>query len=230
MNRFEALNILGLEEGASEQDVRLAYYGLEKAVESCDFGDSEQLATASENMLLRAGRARDFLLSDRHQTAARKSRSAPAAKSSKKLQVSAEQQKTVLLRGFEKLRNLFLSFLENDRTKVRYSLVVIALVIVACFIVIRFLRAAPRYVAVGILAAFAVTASVILTTSQLRVRKTRGFLAGLEERIELLKRELGLVEEPEPDAADVATATGTRALEEGGGEGTSGEPDDGARH
>ena len=51
MNRFEALHTLGLEEGASDEDITMALYGLEKAVGEFDFSDIPALQTAIDNML-----------------------------------------------------------------------------------------------------------------------------------------------------------------------------------
>ena len=65
MNRYEALNALGLEEGASEQDVRLAYYGLKKAAQTQDFSDKKQLEERIEEQLMRATECRDYLLAPR---------------------------------------------------------------------------------------------------------------------------------------------------------------------
>ena len=64
MNRFEALNVLGLEEGASQQDVRLVYYGVRKAVETQDFTTNDRILMSVTAMRERVKEAHDFLIAN----------------------------------------------------------------------------------------------------------------------------------------------------------------------
>ena len=172
MNRFEALHALGLEENASEEDVRLAYYGLEKAVGAFDFSDSERIDQRVKGMVEHAKESRNFLLSVRNQTVARKVRSF-ASKQRGKLSVTPVEEKTARLHGLEQLRGVIVSYHSEERSKRRGSIIALLACIVVGFIGIRYLRGGPRVVAFSIIGAIAVAGSTILTASHLQVRKAR---------------------------------------------------------
>ena len=139
MNRFEALHALGLEENASEEDVRLAYYGLEKAVGAFDFSDSERIDQRVKGMVEHAKESRNFLLSVRNQTVARKVRSF-ATKQRGKLSVTPVEEKTARLHGLEQLRGVIVSYHSEERSKRRGSIIALLACIVVGFIGIRYLR------------------------------------------------------------------------------------------
>lgn len=204
MNRFEALHALGLEENASEEDVRLAYYGLEKAVGAFDFSDSERIDQRVKGMVEHAKESRNFLLSVRNQTVARKVRSF-AAKQRGKLSVTPVEEKTARLHGLEQLRGVIVSYHSEERSKRRGSIIALLACIVVGFIGIRYLRGGPRVVAFSIIGAIAVAGSTILTASHLQVRKARAHVLELDDAIAGLRRELGL-EPPEEDGYDAAEA------------------------
>lgn len=204
MNRFEALHTLGLEENASEEDVRLAYYGLEKAVRAFDFSDAERIAARVEGLLEHAKEARRFLLSARNQTVARKVRSY-AAKQRGKLTVTPVQEKTARLHGLEQLRGLVVAYHGEERGKRRTSIFVLVVCIIVSFVALRYLRAMPRVVAFTVLGAVAIGGSTVLTQSHLQVRKARAHVLEIDDAIAALRRELGL-EPAEEDGYDAAEA------------------------
>ncbi len=229
MNRFEALHALGLEENASEEDVRLAYYGLEKAVGAFDFSDSERIDQRVKGMVEHAKESRNFLLSVRNQTVARKVRSF-AAKQRGKLSVTPVEEKTARLHGLEQLRGVIVSYHSEERSKRRGSIIALLACIVVGFIGIRYLRGGPRVVAFSIIGAIAVAGSTILTASHLQVRKARAHVLELDDAIAGLRRELGL-EPPEEDGYDAAEAqrrakAAARGLTAGGAGGGPNDPGD----
>lgn len=229
MNRFEALHALGLEENASEEDVRLAYYGLEKAVGAFDFSDSERIDQRVKGMVEHAKESRNFLLSVRNQTVARKVRSF-AAKQRGKLSVTPVEEKTARLHGLEQLRGVIVSYHSEERSKRRGSIIALLACIVVGFIGIRYLRGGPRVVAFSIIGAIAVAGSTILTASHLQVRKARAHVLELDDAIAGLRRELGL-EPPEEDGYDAAEAqrrakVAARGLTAGGVGGGPNDPGD----
>ena len=229
MNRFEALHALGLEENASEEDVRLAYYGLEKAVGTFDFSDSERIDQRVKGMVEHAKESRNFLLSVRNQTVARKVRSF-AAKQRGKLSVTPVEEKTARLHGLEQLRGVIVSYHSEERSKRRGSIIALLACIVVGFIGIRYLRGGPRVVAFSIIGAIAVAGSTILTASHLQVRKARAHVLELDDAIAGLRRELGL-EPPEEDGYDAAEAqrraeAAARGLTAGGVGGGPNDPGD----
>lgn len=229
MNRFEALHALGLEENASEEDVRLAYYGLEKAVSAFDFSDSERIDQRVKGMVEHAKESRNFLLSVRNQTVARKVRSF-AAKQRGKLSVTPVEEKTARLHGLEQLRGVIVSYHSEERSKRRGSIIALLACIVVGFIGIRYLRGGPRVVAFSIIGAIAVAGSTMLTASHLQVRKARAHVLELDDAIAGLRRELGL-EPPEEDGYDAAEAqrraeAAAHGLTAGGADGGLGDSSD----
>lgn len=204
MNRFEALHALGLEENASEQDVRLAYYGLEKAITAFDFSDQERLKGQADGMLNHAKEARSFLLNSRNQKVARKVQSY-SAKQRGKLTVTPVEEKTARLRGCERVRDMVLGYAYNERSKIRSSVIALLLCIVVSFVILRYLRGMPRIVTFAVIGAVAVAGSTVLTTSIMQSRKARAHVVELDEAIAVLRRELGL-EPAEEDGFDADEA------------------------
>lgn len=203
MNRFEALHALGLEEDASDQDVRLACYGLEKAAAEFDFSDQERLNGQIEGTVNHAKEARSFLLSSRSQTAARKGQSYASRKRGK-LTVTPTEEKTAHLGGLERVREVVLGYAYNERSKIRGSIIALLLCIVVSFVILRYLRGMPRIVTFAVIGAVAVAGSSILTSAIMQSRKARAHVVELDAAIEPLRRELGLdpVEEDGETVAD----------------------------
>lgn len=201
MNRFEALHALGLEEGASDEDVRLAHYGLRTAAKELDLSDCEQEAHAVEAVIAHAGESKDFLLNARNQSAMRKMKSYVAPKKRGKLTVTPVEEKTARLHGFERVRDVLTAHLDEERSRRGGSLIVLALCIVVSFILLRYLRATPRVVGFAIVGVFAIAGSTVLTKAQMHIRKLRPHVIEVDDRILGLKRELGLVVEEEDDPA-----------------------------
>lgn len=192
MNRFEALNTLGLEETATDDDVRLAFYGLEKAVQSTAYGDDPRVNGQVDGLMNRAKEARDFLLSSRNKSAATRVRSY-TDKRRGPVKVSPMEAKTAQLHGYERLRTLLMSVLSNERHKRNMSILALLLCVVVGFVLLKYLRLMQvRIVAFIILAAVAIAGSSILTSSQLRIRKLKPYVLDLDAVIINLRRDLGL--------------------------------------
>ncbi len=201
LNRFEALHVLGLDETASDEDIRLAYYGLTKAVKLDDYAASERVSRRIEALLSRAKEARDFLLSKRNQTAARMVQQYTGTKKRAKVTVTSEEEKTARLHGLETVRALLVSYLVEERSKRRSCI----WALVAC-VVVGYIRVMPaRVAAFTVLAGVAIAASTILTSAHGQVRTTRGYIADLDVPIRALRVELGL-QPPEEDGYDSAEA------------------------
>lgn len=208
MNRFEALHTLGLEENASDEDVRLACYGLEKAVKAFDFSDSERIAQRVQSLSERAKEAKGFLLSARNKTVARKVRSY-ASKQRGKLTVTPVQEKTARLHGLERLRAVLIAYHDEERGKRRGSILTLLVCIVVSFVTLRYLRGMPRMVVFAVLGAVAIGGSTLLTNSHLQVRKARDHVLHVDGAIAALRRELGL--EPAEDGDRAAAEAVRRA-------------------
>lgn len=191
MNRFEALHTLGLEENATDDDVRLAYYGLEKAATAFDFSDSDQIAHRVSGMLDRAKESRTFLLNARNQTVARKVQSY-SAKQRGKVAVTPVEEQTARLHGLEKLRALLISFLYNERSRRRTSIFVLIGCIVVSFVILRYLRGMPRVAVFAVLGAVAIAGTTVFTAALLQVRKARAHVASIDGKIAELRTALGL--------------------------------------
>lgn len=192
MNRFEALNILGLEEAATDDDVRLAFYGLEKAVQSTAYGDDPRVNGQVDGLMNRAKEARDFLLSNRNKTAATRVR-AYTDKRRGPVKVSPIEAKTAQLHGYERLRTLLMGVLSNERYKRNMSILALLICVVVGFILLKYLRLMqPRIIAFIILAAVAIAGSSILTSAQMRIRRLKPYVLDLDAVIINLRLELGL--------------------------------------
>ncbi len=194
MNRFEALNVLNLEETASEDDVKLAYYGIEKAVEETDYGEDPKVVGQVDGMLNRAREARDFLLNPRNRTSARQVRSYTDRRNGKgPVKVSRTEAQTARLHGLERLRTTLVGILGNERYRRNCSIAALLGCIVVGFIILRYLRLMQlRIVAFIVLAAVAIAGSTILTNAQMQIRRLKPYVVALDDRILNLRLELGL--------------------------------------
>lgn len=211
MNRFEALHALGLEDGASDEDVRLACYGIEKAVASFDVSGEEHLARRAEGLVDHARASKKFLLSSRSKTAARKVHEASSNRKAR-LSVTPAEEKSARLRGYERLRLQILSYFNGERSKRRASIMLLVACIVVSFILLRYLRGMPRVVGFTIIGAAAIAGSTILTSSHMQIKKVKPYLLDIDARILELRRELGLVpQEGEEEAGAAAGSLATAA-------------------
>lgn len=193
MNRFEALNVLGLDETASDDDVKLAYYGLEKAVSTTEYGEDPKVTGQVEGLLNRAREARSFLLNPRNKVAARQVRSYTDKRRDTPVKVSSVEEKTARLHGYERLRITLVAILGNERHRRNTSIAVLVGCIVVGFILLRYLRLMQvRIVAFIVLAAVAIAGSTILTNSQLQIRRLKPHVLALDEKILKLRKSLGL--------------------------------------
>jgi hypothetical protein len=225
MNRFEALHALGLDESATGEDVRLAYYGFEKAVKAEDFSDSERIDNLVQGSLQRAKDARDFLLNP-HNRALGGMKTNRSASRGASVKVTRSEEQAARLKGSEQLRLVLVSYLSDQRFRRRNAILWLVLCIAVGFVVLRYLRATPRYVAFAVLGAAAIAGSTVLTTSHLQVRRSRAHVLQLDEKIERLKRALGLVPEDPEAAAGSGTDVGQDASAGSGGSAGSGLPAD----
>lgn len=202
MNRLEALHALDLDETATDSDVRLAYYGIAKAVSSQDFSGEDQIQGRVDGFLAHAKEARDYLLANgavkSKRTGGMVDKVLRARPKEEKIKVSALDDKWARLSGLQQLRVFLLSYRDHEQTLRNRSVLILIACIVASFIMIRYLRAAPRVVAIALLAVIAVFGSTVFTTSQVRCRHARSHLLDLDERIQGLSADLGL-ETNEPD-------------------------------
>jgi|GEM_PF-2500985 len=207
MNRFEALHALGLEDGASDEDVRLACYGIEKAVASFDLSEEENLARRAEGLVDHARASKKYLLSSRSKTAARKVHEHSANRKAR-LNVTPVEEKAARLRGYERLRLQFVSYFNGERGKRRGSVILLVVCIVVSFILLRYLRGMPRVVGFGVIGAAAIAGSTILTQAHMQVKKVKPYILDIDARILALRQELGLVprEDEQDDAGSVAAA------------------------
>ncbi len=193
MNRFEALNVLNLEETASEDDVKLAYYGIEKAVEETDYGEDPKVVGQVEGMLNRAREARDFLLNPRNRTSARQVRSYTDRRNKGPVKVSRTEAQTARLHGLERLRTTLVSILGNERYRRNCSIASLLGCVVVGFIILRYLRLMQlRIIAFIVLAAAAIAGSTILTNSQMQIRRLKPYVVDLDSKILDLRLDLGL--------------------------------------
>lgn len=209
MNRFEALNILGLKDGASDDEIRLACYGIEKATAAVDFTEEEHLARRAEGLSDNARAAKKFLLSSYTKTAARKTHEA-GQHGSKKVTVTPTEEKQARLHGFERLRVQVVSYLDNEYTKRRSSIWMLAVCIVVSFIALRLTRGMPRIVAFIVIGAFAIAGSSILTVSHQQIKKATPYLLEVDKRIRALKRDLGFEVPSEEEIAAASTGINPR--------------------
>ncbi len=200
MNRFEALHTLDLDDSANDSDVRIAYHGIIKAAEELQPIDDEQISNRVSRFLEQAEQARDFLLANgtkARRTGGLVNKVMNAGKVQEKLKVSTADDAWARLSGFKQIRSLLLSYRDNAMTWRRDSIIMLVLCVVVGFVAIRYLRAAPRVVASIVMGVLAIAGSSILTTSQLKCRRSRAVLLDIDERIHKLSVSLGIEEEPE---------------------------------
>lgn len=212
VNRFEALNVLGLDEQASDGDIRLAYYGVQKAIESHDFSDNEHLVVRVGALRDRAKEARDFLLT--HGTGAptpggssgpRRTGGVVGAafgrkkRAAEKLSVTSDEEKKARLDGLEAIRVCLLTYRDGQASRRLSCLVVILICIVVGFIVLRYIRAMPpRIASFSVIAIAAIAGSTGFTTAHLQCRSVKRHLLDIDERIHELRVDLGL-DDPDGD-------------------------------
>ena len=206
MNRFEAQNTLGLEENPDERDVRLAFYGIDKTVDPSEFWDTERLQQRIQNYYDRAKTARDFLL-DSLRKAQGKSRFFKGKQESQAISATSEEVKSSRLYGLKRLSGIVVGYMNENKARRAWCIGIIGICIVLSFIVLRYLRATPRVWAFIVIAAAAITASTLLTTSIIQIRKSRAHALEIDGRIEELEIELGL-REPEDSEEENAEHEG----------------------
>lgn len=219
MNRYEALNALGLEEGAGEQDVRLAYYGLTKAAETQDFSDKEKLAERVDAQLTRAKECRDFLLSNGTTNDGKVGRSGGAVKSifgrkkAEKMEITSERDKQARLAGLERLRINLLTYRDHEAQHRLTCFVTIILAIVVGFVALRYVRVvAPRAIIMVAVAVAAIASSTGFTSAHMQCRAAKRHLLDIDDRIHELRVELGIEEEePAEGGLDVSELPPTKA-------------------
>ena len=219
VNRFEALHILDLDETATDEDVRLAYYGIDKALRSQAFDENERLWPRVRGFGDHAREARDFLLANGAKAAggagAAMGRAFRATKKrGERLRVSAEDEAWARLSGLQSLRAFVLSYRDGQLSTRRTALMVLAACVVASFFALRFLRGMPRIVGFCVLAVVAVAGSTALTTSMRQCAYVRDVVDAMDRDILRLRVRLGIAEEPDDDADGGAQASddGANAL------------------
>ena len=202
MNRFEALHALGLEEGASDEDITMALYGLEKAATQFDFSDIPPLAKRVDHCLSSARDAKKFLLNARNRSAARQVESISAARKGK-VRVTALEEKQARLKGLEQLRQQVCIYLGTQQDARRNSIIVLLCCIVVGFVALRYIRLMMMRMAVfTVLAIVAVVGSSVLTRAILTIRKLKVHVLDVDDAIAKYKKDLGLDDEGEEAVAD----------------------------
>ena len=195
LNKYEALRALDLDETANEQDVRLAYYGIDKAISSQSFEDEGKVTTLVDTFKAYSLDARDFLLAngvDADGNDGMVDRVFRRKVKTEKLKVSAADDAWARLSGFDLLRGRLLSMRENELSKIRSCIVALVLCVVVSFITIRFLRATPRFVVEGVLLAIIIFASVVLTDAQKWSKIVKAHVTDIDDRAHALKEKLGI--------------------------------------
>ena len=219
MNRFEALNILGLTDESTEEDVRLAFYGIKKAAEMFDFSEFEQAEHRVDNMLNRATAANKFLLSAHNMSSARRAQvqADRKAKSSKKqkLTITATEAKESELKGLERVRGALIQYLDQEQSIRRSCIIALIICVVVGFIGIRYFRGGIRVWAFIIIGVIAVGASSLVTATHLHIKKIRGYIQLVDDEILAHKIALGLEPDPnaEPEDGEAAEGEGTDEAE-----------------
>ncbi len=205
MNRFEALHALGLEEGASDDDVKMALYGIEKASERYDFSDIEPLQRRVEHALQTAREAKKFML-NAHNRASAKQVLSFKEKPQEKLRVTALESKRAILSGTEFIRRQVCIYLGTQQDARRNSILALLLCVVVGFVLLRYVRVlVARMTMFGILAVVAVAGSTVLTRSILMIRKVKAHLVEIDDDIASYRHDLGLDdEEDEQEGAEEA--------------------------
>lgn len=199
MNRFEALHALGLEEGASDEDVTMALYGLEKAAAEFDFSNIPPLQRRVERTLDKAREAKRFLFNAHNKASARQVESFGQSRRPK-TRVTSLVEKQARLKGLEQVRLQVRMHLSGQQDTRRSSIIALLVCIAAGFVALRYVRLMMARMAIfGVLAVVAVVGSTTLTHAILTCRKLKVHLAGLDEAIDSRKRELGIDDAPAAD-------------------------------
>ncbi len=218
MNRFEALHALGLEEGASDDDVKMALYGIEKASGQYDFSDIEPLQRRVEHAVQSAREAKKFMLNARNRASAKQVLSFKE-KAGEKLRITALESKRALLSGTEFIRRQVCIYLGTQQDARRGSIIALLACVVVGFILLRYVRVLMARIGLfAVVAVVAVAGSTVLTRSILTIRKIKAHLLVIDDDIASLKASLGLDEE-EDEAC-------TPLLDEGTAEQEAFEPQD----
>ena len=189
MNRFEALNTLGLEEEASEEEIKLAYYGIKKEINPVDYAENSNIQNQINIFLTKAKESYEFLLNSRNKTAARQVLGYKGKQQrSGKLTITAKEDKKVRLTALEKAWTIVATFLDQQRTRRNTCIGILVGCVVVGFFVLRYIRAMPPRIALFSLLALAViAASTILTTSIKQILESRRIITKLDDRMEPLK-------------------------------------------
>lgn len=196
MNRFEALHALGLEEGSSDDDVKMALYGIEKAAGRYDFSDIEPLQRRVEHSLQTARDAKKFML-NAHNRASAKQVLSFKEKAQEKLRVTALESKRALLSGTEFIRRQVCIYLGTQQDARRNSIIALVACVVVGFVLLRYVRVLMARIGLfAVVAVVAVAGSTVLTRSILTIRKIKAHLLAIDDDIALYRGELGL-DEPE---------------------------------
>lgn len=208
MNRFEALNVLNLDESATDDDVRLAYYGLDRAVKSLDFSDSERLALRITSYQDRSKEARDYLLANGIGPTKRTGGVVGGAFRRKprreKLSITRERELEARLQGYERLRVCLLGYRDHEMSHRLTCFIVLLVCIVLGFVILRYLRMMPRAVAFGVVVVIAVAGSTGFTSAHLQCRTAKRHLLAVDDEIHQIRVALGLDPEDEEDPDESA--------------------------
>lgn len=199
MNRYEAVNALDLGQSPTQREIRLAYYGIDKAVRTQDFQGEEKLSARVLGLRSHAREARDYLLSGGSGSMGadgilgRVGRGKPKGET---IKVSAQEDARARLTGLDIVRRCIASYREDQVGRVRGSLMAFLLCVVVGFVCVRFLRAMPRVAVMLVLVAVIVAASVVLTGAQHESRAARAHLLSIDDLMHGLKVSLGI---PDPE-------------------------------
>jgi hypothetical protein len=196
MNRFEALHALGLEEGASDDDIKMALYGIEKSAANFDFSDVEPLARRVERAVSNAGDAKKFMLNSRNRASANQVLSFKDKPSKEKLRVTPLEQKRALLSGTEFIRRQVCIYLGTQQDARRGAIIALLACVAVGFVLLRYVRVLMARIGLfAVVAVVAVAGSTVLTRAILTIRKVKAHLALIDEVIEGYRHDLGLDED-----------------------------------
>lgn len=198
VNRYEALHALGLDETATERDVRLAAYGIEKALASQTFQGEDKLCRAFEAIGRHCQEARAYLLTHKKSVKGDDGLLGSVFKKKvpeSKLSISAEESAGACIKGYQLVQIRMISMREHHLSRVRSCVPALLLCIVVGFIMIRYLRGTPRYAVGCLLLAVIICVSVVLTDSSRQIRAIRRHFLDMDQKIQELGVRYGLVPE-----------------------------------
>lgn len=178
MDRYEALHILGLDDDASEEDVRLAFRELAQIMHPDRFQKNATLqARASEQFKL-ISNARDALLKDNVYTRKQRDHSPSAARPASS--PSGTASSAVRWNALEQARLYLVAQCDHEKDNRRNGLIMT----LAAFIISLVLRKYPPFMALT--SAFAVYGVVSAIAAHMRVQT-------IEERLEeIVEEQVGL--------------------------------------